>query len=141
MHKCRANEPGSDLDVSELRQSHARLVFAHSAPLQEALRLGIRNILALRGDPPRGQEYWVAADERFQHATDLVRYIRERHGRVFCIGVAGYPESHPDARDGDDEQAHLLAKQESGADFIVTQLFYGRRRLSELVPEMQERGA
>ena len=112
------------LDVSELRQGHARLVFAHSPPSQEALRLGIRNILALRGDPPRGQEYWVAADDRFQHATDLVRYIRERHGRAFCIGVAGYPESHPDARDGDDEQAHLLAKQESGADFIVTQLFY-----------------
>lgn len=82
--------------------------------------------MALRGDPPRGQEYWVAADDRFQHATDLVKYIRERHGRLFCIGVAGYPESHPDTHGSstDDEFMHLLAKQNSGADFIITQLFY-----------------
>lgn len=95
--------------------------------MQEALKLGVRNILALRGDPPRGQEYWIAADDRFQHATDLVNYIRERHGNTFCIGVAGYPESHPDvdsSQAGDDEIYHLLAKQEAGANFIVTQLFY-----------------
>lgn len=88
--------------------------------------MGITNILALRGDPPRGQEYWVAADERFQHATDLVKYIRERHGDAFCIGVAGYPEAHPDVDPAlvGDELGHLVAKQEAGADFIVTQLFY-----------------
>lgn len=40
-------------------------------------------------DPPRGEEYWVAANEQFQHATDLVKYIREHHGNTFCIGVAG----------------------------------------------------
>jgi methylenetetrahydrofolate reductase (NADPH) len=83
--------------------------------------------LALRGDPPRGQEYWVAADDRFQHATDLVTYIRERHGDAFCIGVAGYPESHPDTHttgSKDEEYGHLIAKQAAGANFIVTQLFY-----------------
>lgn len=40
-------------------------------------------------DPPRGEEYWVSANAEFQHATDLVRYIREKHGDTFCIGVAG----------------------------------------------------
>ncbi|MCO5565238.1 hypothetical protein L7F22_018911 [Adiantum nelumboides] len=95
--------------------------------LDKGLKLGIRNILALRGDPPRGQELWVAADDRFQHATDLVRYIRSRHGNAFCIGVAAYPEMHPDAEANEtpsSELQHLLAKQEVGADFIVTQLFY-----------------
>lgn len=108
--------------------------------LDRALDLGITNILALRGDPPRGQEYWVAADDRFQHAADLIRYIRERHGDSFCIGVAGYPEMHPDtaaaaassssttassaASLSTSEIDYLLEKQQAGANFIVTQLFY-----------------
>ncbi|PWN92685.1 MTHFR-domain-containing protein [Acaromyces ingoldii] len=97
--------------------------------LDRALELGITNVLALRGDPPRGQEYWVAADDRFQHATDLVRYIRERHGDKFCIGVAGYPEMHPDAASSSSSSSsaeidYLLEKQRAGANFIVTQLFY-----------------
>ncbi|PWY99146.1 methylenetetrahydrofolate reduct [Testicularia cyperi] len=94
--------------------------------LEAAKRLGIRNILALRGDPPRGEEYWVAADDRFQHATDLVTYVRENHGDFFCIGVAGYPEGHADYVDRDLERdmRYLKAKQDAGAQFIVTQLFY-----------------
>ncbi len=76
--------------------------------------------------PPRGEEYWVAADERFQHATDLVRYIRENHGDFFCIGVAGYPEGHADYVDRDVKRdlSYLKQKQDAGAQFIVTQLFY-----------------
>ena len=94
--------------------------------LQRARQLGIRNILALRGDPPRGEEYWVAADESFQHAIDLVRYIRQTHGDFFCIGVAGYPEGHADYVDRDlhRDMAYLKEKQDAGAQFIVTQLFY-----------------
>ncbi|WFD31484.1 methylenetetrahydrofolate reductase [NAD(P)H] [Malassezia sp. CBS 17886] len=102
---------------------------ALDAALDEARRFGIRNILALRGDAPRGAEYWVATDQRFQHATDLVRYIREKHGEDFCIGVAGYPEglveaAAADARDLEQELAYLREKQAAGAQFIVTQLFY-----------------
>lgn len=94
--------------------------------LATAKRLGIKNILALRGDPPRGQEYWVAADQRFQHATDLVRYIRQNHGDFFCIGVAGYPEGHADYVDRDVKRdlRYLKEKQDAGAQYIVTQLFY-----------------
>ncbi|SOV09556.1 related to MET12 - methylenetetrahydrofolate reductase [Ustilago sp. UG-2017a] len=94
--------------------------------LVTAKRLGIKNILALRGDPPRGDEYWVAADERFQHATDLVRYIRDNHGHFFCIGVAGYPEGHADYVDRDVKRdlGYLKEKQDAGAQYIVTQLFY-----------------
>ncbi|SPO31579.1 related to MET12 - methylenetetrahydrofolate reductase [Ustilago trichophora] len=94
--------------------------------LVTAKRLGIKNILALRGDPPRGEEYWVAADQRFQHATDLVRYIRENHGDHFCIGVAGYPEGHADYVDRDVKRdlRYLKQKQDAGAHYIVTQIFY-----------------
>lgn len=57
---------------------------------------GIVNILALRGDPPAGQEKWEQ-EGGFQCALDLVKYIREKHGDYFCISVAGYPEGHPAA--------------------------------------------
>ena len=95
------------------------------AALEDAKRYGIRNILALRGDPPRGEEYWVATDQRFQHATDLVRYIREQHGDHFCIGVAGYPEGQQGIdQDAKRELHYLKMKQDAGARFIITQLFY-----------------
>lgn len=57
---------------------------------------GIRNIVALRGDPPRGQDKWTATEGGFSCALDLVKFIREKHGDYFCISIAGYPEGHPD---------------------------------------------
>ncbi|GAA5931534.1 methylenetetrahydrofolate reductase (NAD(P)H) MET12 [Sporobolomyces koalae] len=92
--------------------------------LKRAKELGVVNLLALRGDPPRGEEYWTAASDDFQHATDLVRYIRKQYGQDFCIGVAGYPEGHADSPDKLDDIEYLYEKQEAGADFVVTQLFY-----------------
>lgn len=93
--------------------------------LDDARRLGIRNILALRGDPPRGDEYRVE-ESQLEHATDLVRFIRARHGDYFCIGVAGYPEGMVDhgETDTDRDMTYLRAKQDAGAQFIVTQFFY-----------------
>jgi methylenetetrahydrofolate reductase (NADPH) len=58
--------------------------------LVQAKESGIQNILALRGDPPRGQDNWVKVDTGFAYAVDLVRYIREEFGDYFCIGVAAY---------------------------------------------------
>ncbi|KAG0297739.1 hypothetical protein BGZ96_005161 [Linnemannia gamsii] len=94
--------------------------------LAEAKKAGIQNILALRGDPPRGQEYWTQIDDTFVHAIDLVRYIRQQYGDYFCIGVAGYPEGHMDSTEitGDQEIGYLKEKIEAGADFVLTQLFY-----------------
>ncbi|GJJ70789.1 methylenetetrahydrofolate reductase (NADPH) [Entomortierella parvispora] len=94
--------------------------------LAEAKKVGIQNILALRGDPPRGQEYWTQVDDTFVHAIDLVRYIRQQYGDYFCIGVAGYPEGHMDSTDlsSTDEIQFLKEKVEAGADFVLTQLFY-----------------
>lgn len=98
--------------------------------LKRAKDAGIRNILALRGDPPRGEEYWQAnTDSQFNYAVDLVKYIRKNHGDYFCIGVAGYPEGHTDGVDtsGQDPRndlPYLVEKVEAGADFIITQMFY-----------------
>jgi methylenetetrahydrofolate reductase (NADPH) len=86
--------------------------------------VGINRILALRGDEPRGEEYFVQVDSQFQHAIDLVRYIRSHHGDTFSIGVAGYPEGHDDALTLDREVHFLKEKVDAGADFVVTQLFY-----------------
>lgn len=104
--------------------------------LEQAKVLGIRNILALRGDPPRSDEYreegLSAEDDSnkdFSYAADLVRYIRKKYGDYFCVGVAAYPEghsdeSHPEHQDPTRDLPYLREKVEAGADFIMTQLFY-----------------
>ena len=101
--------------------------------LDDAKALGIRNILALRGDPPRPEEYHVDGQEDsnkdFTYAIDLVRYIRKVHGGYFCIGVAGYPEGHADESHPEHQSValdlpYLVEKVAAGADFIMTQLTY-----------------
>ena len=102
--------------------------------LNEVKTLGIRNILALRGDPPRSAEYGDGDDQEdsnrdFQWSVDLVRYIRKVHGDYFCIGVAGYPEghadeSHPAQQSVEQDLPFLVDKVKAGADFIMTQLTY-----------------
>ncbi|KAI1170306.1 methylenetetrahydrofolate reductase 2 [Nemania sp. FL0916] len=104
--------------------------------LEDAKALGIRNILALRGDPPRAAEYQDsnedpenAIDEGFVWAIDLVKYIKSKYGDYFCIGVATYPEghadeSHPLGQSLEHDLPYLVEKTLAGADFLMTQLFF-----------------
>lgn len=113
--------------------------------LEAAKAMGIRNILALRGDPPREHEYGLLdarnkdgggglaegkdSNDDFTWAIDLVRYIRRNYGDYFCIGVAAYPEgyadeSYPTHQSPEHDLPYLLEKVQAGADFIMTQLFY-----------------
>ncbi|CAL4122393.1 unnamed protein product [Meganyctiphanes norvegica] len=92
--------------------------------LQRAKQLGIRNILALRGDPPSGKDDWVPPEDGFNYATDLVKHIRKEFGNHFVICVAGYPTGHPDALSYEEDLIHLKEKVDAGADFIITQLFF-----------------
>jgi methylenetetrahydrofolate reductase (NADPH) len=81
---------------------------------------GIRNILALRGDPQGGT--WVKTEGGFDHADELVAYIRSRHD--FFVAVAGFPEGHPQCLNLTRDLEHLKRKVEAGASAIVTQLFF-----------------
>ncbi len=92
--------------------------------LEMAKACGIRNILALRGDPPVGTEEWIAPNDGFAYAADLVRFIRQEYKEYFGICVAGYPGGHPDCSSLDADIQHLKEKVEAGADFIITQLFF-----------------
>jgi methylenetetrahydrofolate reductase (NADPH) len=92
------------------------------AVLDEASSRGIKNILALRGDPPAGGDF-VKTEGGFEYSRELVAFIRERNG--FSIGTAGFPEGHIAQKDGKIvDWKYLAEKIEAGADFIITQLFF-----------------
>jgi methylenetetrahydrofolate reductase (NADPH) len=99
--------------------------------LERYAAAGVGNILALRGDPPRDQPDYDWSRGDFRHAADLVRFIREFNEsgahpdpRGFGIGVAGFPEGHPDTPNRVAELDFLKAKVDAGADYICTQLFF-----------------
>lgn len=102
--------------------------------LEEA---GIENVLALRGDPPRG-EVFRPVPGGFAHASDLAAMIRARWS--FCIGGAAYPEVHPDAPDAESDLENLVTKVRSGVDFLITQLFYSNRDYFAFVPRARAAG-
>ena len=108
--------------------------------LKEAHDAGCSNILALRGDPPREKEKWEAASGGFRYAKDLVKYIRERYGNYFDIGVAGYSEGCDDNDDVDELIDHLKEKVDAGATFIVTQMFYDTDLFLEWVGKVRAKG-
>lgn len=90
--------------------------------LDDLWAAGIRNVLALRGDPPAGQTQFVATQGGFAYADQLVQFARGRND--FCIGVAGYPEGHPQCLNRTRDMEHLKGKVDKGANFVVTQLFF-----------------
>ena len=98
----------------------SRADLAHST--DALVEAGFDHIMALRGDPPKGERFFEPAPDGFRYATELVSFLRERHPPL-CIGVAGYPEKHPEAYNQDEDIHHLKEKVDAGADFITTQLF------------------
>ncbi|HTA31238.1 MAG TPA: methylenetetrahydrofolate reductase, partial [Candidatus Cybelea sp.] len=85
--------------------------------------LGIKNILALRGDPPGGDSEFKKTEGGFEFSYQLVGFIKEMGG--FCIGTAGFPEGHVACKEGREvDWDRLKAKIDSGADFVLTQLFF-----------------
>jgi len=90
--------------------------------LERIWALGVRNVLALRGDPPGGGEF-APTPGGFEYSAELVRFIRDRH--ALSVGVAGFPEGHVACRAGKQaDWGHLKEKIEAGADFVLTQLFF-----------------
>ncbi|KAG9128921.1 hypothetical protein Leryth_009659 [Lithospermum erythrorhizon] len=110
---------------------------------------GIQNVLALRGDPPHGQDKFVQVEGGFACALDLVKHMRAKYGNYFGITVAGYPEAHPDAISSDgvatleaytSDLAYLKKKVDAGADLIVTQLFYDTDIFLKFVNDCRQLG-
>jgi methylenetetrahydrofolate reductase (NADPH) len=93
--------------------------------VQEAKQHGCRNILALRGDPPAGQDEWTSTEGGFVHGIDLVQHIHRHYGDYFDIAVAGFPQHQLLPQEEFDlELGYLKEKVDAGCNFIFTQMFY-----------------
>lgn len=103
-----------------------------SAIMENYREHGILNVLALRGDKPAGTATLAEAIKDFAHAIELVSFIKQHFPEV-GIGVAGFPEGHPETPNRLTEIEHLKAKVDAGADYIVTQLFFDNRDFFDFV--------
>lgn len=101
---------------------------------------GVENIIALRGDPPQGAERFETPPDGFAHASDLVAFVRARHGVRLCVAAAGYPEGHVETKDLTRDLANLVLKVRAGVDFIVTQLFFDNRAYFDFVARARAAG-
>lgn len=104
--------------------------------LQEYKELGIKNILALRGDKPRGYEGELFPG--YKHACELTETIKKFGG--FCVGGACYPECHPDSPNIDTDIENLKIKVEAGADFLVTQMFFDNNAFYNFRDKLVKKG-
>jgi methylenetetrahydrofolate reductase (NADPH) len=105
--------------------------------LNELVRSGIQNVVALRGDPPRGERF-TSHPDGFRYASELTAFIRKSY--PLCIAVAGYPEGHTESPDKETDWTHLQEKVKAGADLIITQLFFENRYFFEFERRMREKG-
>jgi methylenetetrahydrofolate reductase (NADPH) len=112
-----------------------------AAVLDEVAEAGVQNVLALRGDPPRGETTFVPHPDGFSHASDLVAFIRSQPDRWrFCVGAAAYPEGHVETRDLVRDLANLSTKVQAGTDFLVTQLFFDNAKFFGFVERARAAG-
>ncbi|MGE9290446.1 MAG: methylenetetrahydrofolate reductase [NAD(P)H] [Puniceicoccales bacterium] len=100
---------------------------------------GFQGIMALRGDPPQGESTFEPHPDGLRYATDLVRFIQEKDPS-FALGVAGYPEKHPESPSAEEDLRHLVTKVSAGADFITTQLFFDNEDYFRFVANCRKAG-
>jgi methylenetetrahydrofolate reductase (NADPH) len=99
---------------------------------------GIENVLALRGDPPRGQTEWTATEGGLSYSTELIELIGSEYD--FTIGAACFPEVHPAAESPDSDLRYLKAKVDAGAKFLITQLFFDNELYFDFVERARGAG-
>ena len=107
--------------------------------LEEFAVAGFRNVMALRGDPPKGESSFKAVPGGLSYGSDLVSLIRDNFPD-FGIGVGGYPEKHPEAESAEIDLQNLKIKVDAGADFITTQLFFNNSVYHDFVERCRNAG-
>jgi methylenetetrahydrofolate reductase (NADPH) len=108
--------------------------------LDRLVDAGIENVLALRGDPPKGQTTFTAVEGGFRYANELIDFIRGRYSSKLCVGAAAYPEKHVECGNPAVDLANLKRKVDAGVDFLVTQLFFDNRKYFEFVDNARAAG-
>lgn len=103
------------------------------AVLDRLKQAGVENVLALRGDPPKGQTAFTPVEGGFRYGSELVAFIRETHGKGFCLGGAAYPEKHVECGNPAVDLNNLKKKVDAGVEFLITQLFFDNRHYWEFV--------
>ncbi len=145
------------LDIASLIQNHFGIESAcHltcvgatkkelDSMLQKIYDAGVRNIVALRGDPPEGESNFIPPEDGFAYGNQLVEHIRNFEKSIgkqnhFGVAVAGYPEKHIEASEFDMDLANLKRKVDAGADVIFTQLFFNNDYYFDFVRKVREIG-
>jgi methylenetetrahydrofolate reductase (NADPH) len=108
------------------------------ATLRALRDAGIDNVLALRGDPPRGETGFRSVEGGLDHGCELAAMIRRDYD--FCIGGACYPEGHTESASPDEDLRHTVLKVESGVDFLITQLFFDNAAYVDFVARARHAG-
>ncbi len=144
-----ATRDGTVEIAERIKREHRLEVMAHLSCVGETrdglaeildrfAAIGIDNVLALRGDPPRGEENFSPPDDGLSSAAELTEFITTDHG--FTIGGACFPEVHPEADDLASDLAYLKTKVDAGAAFLITQLFFDNTHYFDFVDAAREVG-
>jgi methylenetetrahydrofolate reductase (NADPH) len=144
-----ATRDGTVEVAQRIKEDHGLEVMAHlscvgetqeglAAILERFAGIGIENVLALRGDPPRGETEFAPPPDGLSSAAELTGFITERHG--FTIGGACFPEVHPEADSLEADLDYLKTKVDAGAHFLITQLFFDNRVYWDFVDAARARG-
>jgi len=108
--------------------------------LEDIKSRNIQNVLALRGDPPQDNPNWQPGEENFRYSSELCAFMRKYFNDYFGIGVAGFPEGHVLCPDKDLDAQYLKTKIDSGADFVITQLFFDNKVYFDYVDRLRKLG-
>jgi len=152
-----AGNPAGDSETSSMMIAHSALNYigletmlhmtcVGSTPeeivgfLQKAKDLGIRNILALRGDAPNEENKWEMQETGLNYASDMVKLIKKHFPDDFTVVVAGYPSGHPECTSYEDDLMALKEKVDSGADYVITQLFFKASTFKRFVDDCRAVG-
>jgi len=106
------------------------------ATLREIEDAGVANVLALRGDPPEGEDVWTQTDGGLRYSTELIELLSGEFD--FSVGAAAFPEVHPEAESAEHDLRFMKAKQDAGASFFITQLFFDNEFYFDFVARARE---